>query len=1333
MSVDCPFCNFEGRELVWSADLAVAFRDGFPVNQGHTLIVPRRHVATYFDATPWEQQAVWQGVEAVKRQLDEELAPAGYNVGFNAGAAAGQTVMHLHVHVIPRFDGDVDDPRGGVRGVIPSKQKYDTSAAPSVASNDPFASLADFVPGEEQHFLPVLLKAIETADAIDIVAAFIQQSGIELIEGHLVDALARGARVRILTGDYLNITHPNALQSLYTLTTRHEELGARFYRCEGRASFHPKAYIFSTDDHGAAFVGSSNISATALQGGVEWNLKTTMSSPDRYREIRDRFERLYDSERAQMLTAELVKEYQARTPVPPAPEPESERPRPNVIQEAVLKQLKQVRSEGAVRGLVVLATGLGKTYLSAFDFAQIQGKRALFVAHREEILDQAAETWAHVHPDRTIGYMVGAKKQPDADLIFASVQTLSRHAHLAKFERDHFDYIVIDEFHHATAETYRRLLTHFQPTFLLGLTATPDRMDGASLYRLCDDTLVARVGLAEGIAKKLLVPFHYYGVKDEIDFEAIPWRSGRFETEELTSRYETEARAAQALREYRRHAAATGRRALVFCCSRTHADYMARYLRENGVRAASVHSGETSAPRTKSLEQLRAGELEAICAVDVFNEGVDLPDVNTIMMLRPTESPIIFLQQLGRGLRTGRQTTKTALTVVDFIGNHRSFLQRPQALLALTGQDVPAGAALRVLREGGFDLPEGCSIEIETAAIDMLSRVAKLSSADLLIDQYTALRESHGRRPTASELFASGVNLKPMRQRHASWFHFLADLDDLTDQENRVFARHGDWFSDLEKTQMTRSYKMIAIQALLDADQLHTGVEVAELARRSRDLLARDTVLQAELGEHRKSGGQLDDFVKSWREMPLRVLQNAKRPWFALKDDRFDSLLDVASADREIFNAMSAEIVDVRLREHRDKSRFGATVIPLTTPISMKVSHSSSNPILRFDRQRRSDIPEGEVDVVVDDQTYTFLFRRIAVNVVREEATGPNVLPRLMRSWFGPAAGHPGTRHRVELVSRSEERWELRRQGAEGDAGAVIPLGRVPYFQDLKVACGHATHQFAESEVQDWLHVRSERELDWKRHFVVRASGDSMNGGQIPIADGDLVLCEWASAVSPEEATGRICLVSGGTPDGTVAMLKTPILRDGQWSLRSQNPSYEDLPIDGGETLRVAARFCEVVEERRGPELWGQYDRDAIAALFGHKNNPSWKVGHRDVDVEETSHTVLMVNLRKPERTPIEHRYADRFTARDHFQWESQASTALSSVKAKRILAHKDSDRLLHLFVRYHTKNAQGEAEPLTYCGTLQYVRHKGEKPIRFWFDLDHPLPHRLWQAWSDS
>ena len=413
--------------------------------------------------------------------------------------------------------------------------------------------------GEPQHpLLSQLCHSIARADEIDLAVSFVQASGLRLLLPDLHDALARHAvesrppaRVRILTSDYLDITDPNALRLLMLL----QEQGAqvRIFESGGR-SFHLKAYLFAhfpdaSALHGTVFIGSSNISRPALTDGLEWNYRVDYPGDDGFLEARARFEELFRDPRTVELTDAWIERYEARRVPPPRPiEPSADEteqpPTPTPIQQDALAALAHTRCEGYLRGLVVLATGLGKTWLAAFDAQQIGACRVLFVAHREEILNQAADTFVRIRPRARVGFYMGQTRDTQVDVLCASVQTLGRNAHLERFSPQHFDYIVVDEFHHAAAPTYRRLLAHFAPQFLLGLTATPDRTDQSDILSLCDDNLVFDRNLFAGIEARLLAPFYYYGVWDaSVDYKEIPWRNGRFDPDKLSNKLATLARA----------------------------------------------------------------------------------------------------------------------------------------------------------------------------------------------------------------------------------------------------------------------------------------------------------------------------------------------------------------------------------------------------------------------------------------------------------------------------------------------------------------------------------------------------------------------------------------------------------------------------------------------------------------------------------------------------------------------------------------------------------------------------------------------------------------------
>jgi phage repressor protein C with HTH and peptisase S24 domain len=476
-------------------------------------------------------------------------------------------------------------------------------------------------------------------------------------------------------------------------------------------------------------------------------------------------------------------------------------------------------------------------------------------------------------------------------------------------------------------------------------------------------------------------------------------------------------------------------------------------------------------------------------------------------------------------------------------------------------------------------------------------------------------------------------------------------------------------------------------------------------------------------------------FETAWRKFPLEIWAVGKgvsRKWFTLDATSFKPTYTVLEEDRDVFEEMSAELVDLRLREHRSRLAARGVVSNQGAPVPLRVSHSSGKPILRLDRARYPALPPDgdEVEVSVGDERVVFRFRKIAVNVASDRAGGPNVLPRVLRGLFGPHAGQPGTRQFVLLRQVGAE-WVLTREHpldeAEEDASAtILPFPKLPYYPELAVACGARRDQSSDADAKQSLRVRTNQSVDPKRHFIVRASGDSMNGGEDPIADGDLVLCEWVDATTVEQVEGKRMLLSGYEgPDLSFAQIKTPVRRQGRWFLESANPDHPAQPVDPGVRLHIPARVLGVAHEGHGITLWGNYERKEVVELFGENYGPSWRVGHRNFDLQGEPQSFLFVTLRKPASTPIEHRYADRFLSPTEFQWESQASTTPGSKKGQSIIDHQHQGRHVHLFVRPEAKI------PFVYCGTVRYERHQGEKPMRVWFRMNEALPKELYARWS--
>lgn len=1046
---ECPFCSPAPGRIFYETQHVIGVWDAFPVSPGHALLVPRRHVATWFDASWQEKAALVEAIDHAKATIETQYSPDGYNIGINAGAAAGQTIYHLHVHLIPRYRGDLPDPRGGVRHVIPDKGNYLNRRVADAGEPYREQSPTLLVTGGQDPLRPHLAHHLARAERVDVVVAFIKPSGLQELWSDLREALERGANLRVLTGDYLGITDPDALVKLLDL----KELAGRLVdlRVFNTAStdsklpraFHPKAYVFThRNSSGAAFVGSSNLSRSALADGVEWNYHVIESRDAAgFRAICNAYEKLFTDPATAPLEPAWIERYRSRRAalqrtitvagdvLPEMPEElPLEVPRPHNVQQEALEKLQEAREGGATKGLVVLATGLGKTWLSAFD--SVSFKRVLFVAHREEILNQALETFRKIRPGEYLGTYHGTERHPAAKAVFASVQTLSRKSHLERFSPSDFDYIVIDEFHHASAATYRRLIHYFRPKFLLGLTATPERSDGSDLLDLCDGNLIYRCDLAEGIRRELLCPFSYYGVPDEVDYTNIPWRSTRFDEEELTNAVATRSRARNALEQLETRG---GKRTVAFCVSQRHANFMAGFLEENGKRAVAVHSGDGSAPRTESLRRLQAGELDVVCAVDMFNEGVDLPELDTIMMLRPTESKILWLQQFGRGLRKANENKR--LTVIDYIGNHRTFLLKPRTLFDLPAGDSAVQNLLEQLRAGTAELPPGCEVTYDLEAIEILRNLLRTDTdpAKALRTYVTDFRELHGVRPTALESYRDQYNPRAVRANFGSWFGFLEYIDALDPTDAAARNAGGSFLDVLEVTPMAKSFKMVVLLAMLNEDRFPGSMPLDSLVAAVRRFAEDRPSIRADFGDAFETDAKLRSHLEG---NPINAWTGGAGTggtrYFGYSEKVLSSQLTVSEQHRPAFQGLVREIAEWRLAEYLDRPS-----VAIGDGYVIKVNHAGGRPILfPLDRGKHPRLPRGWTDVVAGGQAYVAKFVEQAVNVIRRPDSEDNVIASLLRGWFGPDAGAPGTRHLVRLRDDDSGTWLIEPIGT----GVLTPV-----------------------------------------------------------------------------------------------------------------------------------------------------------------------------------------------------------------------------------------------------------------------------------------------------
>ncbi|QSX34807.1 DEAD/DEAH box helicase family protein [Shewanella avicenniae] len=991
--------------------------------------------------------------------------------------------------------------------------------------------------GNDDQLLQQLLHAINHADEIEIAVSFIRQSGLELLMPALVEAIERKAatdeplQLRLLTSDYLGITEPTALRELCALNSDDDDINVRVFEC-GQQGFHMKSYIFARSHQqqlleGTAFIGSNNISRPALTTAHEWSLRldcqanSDSKTQQEFQHIRQQFKAIFNHPNAKPLTDAWISDYINRrqsvelNPVINSLAGEAQLSYlPNAAQIEALQALNISRKAGFLRGLVVMGTGMGKTFLAAFDAKQMNAKRVLFIAHREEILSQALNTFAKVHPKKSSGFYHGKQKDRDRNFLFASVQTLGRKSHLTHFARDAFDYVVIDEFHHASATTYQNVLNYFTPDFLLGLTATPERTDQANILALCHNNLVFERNLVHGIDTKILVPFHYYGIWDSsVDYQSIPWRNGKFDPAALEYQFATHKRAQHIFQHWQQRQQS---RTLAFCMSKAHADFMANYFNQqfadSGLRAIAVYSG-SAVRRNEALTMLDNGQVNVVFSIDLFNEGTDLPSIDTVMMLRPTESNIVFLQQLGRGLR--RHSNKSQLVVIDFIGNHNSFFNK-SAVLKLSTATMSSGAIDRPAPELGA----GCRINIDPETVDFWHKLTK-QLRTTAVEDYQALAAQLGHRPSATEFYIANIDdrLGKVNKQHGSWWELVARMSDdpqLTGQVNqyRDFLLHA-----VQTTSMNKSFKAILLEAFVELDGFRTPPTIAQLCQQSRLIIDGYPHLKQTDFASKEAMAAINDtngnkWQSYWRKNPIHFSMQADKKtgvqWFIEKEQHFAANFAVNEQDVEPLTQMTKELVDYQLARYCNVK----AIQPLNVSDKVDETEETKSAPLKIDETQSA-----------------------TVTPIRSAT---------------PLAAEPLA---AEYATDATE---------------------LPFYPNLKIACGH--FKTGRDDDCEWRPV-TRHQVDPKKHFLARASGNSMNGGKQPISDGDLLLLEAVSPASAGSITGKTLVIEIQDETGDNQYLLRVVEKDkqGQYWLRANNPDYE--PMLATDSMRTLARLKAVLTE----------------------------------------------------------------------------------------------------------------------------------------------------------
>lgn len=626
----------------------------------------------------------------------------------------------------------------------------------------------DYING--QVVLDNIDNQLKSCHTFDFSVAFINQSGISLIKQNLLDLAGKNIKGRLVTSTYLGFNSPEAFGELL----KFPNIEVRIFQDAG---FHPKGYLFYGVEKVSCIVGSSNLTQSALKTNQEWNISfSNYHDSDIIQDITSQFERQWQN--SVPLDESWLNDYKAsyQAPVKPKVKLTKRSIRPNAMQQQALESLVTLRRKGQKKALLISATGTGKTYLSAFDVKAAMADRILFVVHRENIARTARESFGNVMPEKRMGIFSGSQKD-DCPYLFATIQTISKPEFYKRFAPDHFDYIIIDEVHRAGARSYQGLLGYFRPQFLLGMSATPERNDGFDIYELFDHNVAYEIRLKQALEYDLICPFHYFGITD------LTVDGHTFDEVSQFNLLTSPDRLDHIIKNIGLYGFfGTKVRGLVFVSRNEEARELCRLFNERGYRCVALSGSSSEKEREEAISRLELDEcdncLDYIFSVDIFNEGIDIPKVNQIVMLRPTQSAIVFVQQLGRGLR--KVDDKEYVVVLDFIANYQNNYMIP---LALSGDRSYNKDILRktIITSRAF-IP-GCSSvsfdEISRKRIFKAIDQASFNSLSLLKREYFDLKNKLGRIPDIMDfLHYDAIDIQNIFNKCKSYHNFLVRIDE---------------------------------------------------------------------------------------------------------------------------------------------------------------------------------------------------------------------------------------------------------------------------------------------------------------------------------------------------------------------------------------------------------------------------------------------------------------------------------------------------------------------------------------------------------------------------
>lgn len=712
-----------------------------------------------------------------------------------------------------------------------------------------------------RNFFVYLKQELLNCKKFYFIVSFIRYSGIQLLINTLDELEKQGIQGEIITSVYLNITDSKALRKLLS----YKNIKVKIYN-NSSESFHTKAYLFEKEKYHSVVIGSSNISQSALYSAEEWNVKLTDSSFfNIYGKSLNQFEKLWHSNEAIELTQDFIDEYEKykksinaqntfdyrKTKI----EQENEFV-PNSMQKRVLQKLKETRINGNKKGLVISATGTGKTYLAAMDikqFFEIKSNaknklfeindKFLFIAHREELLENAINVFSKILKidKNEFGRIYGGLKEIDKSIIFASIQSLRNCYN--EFKPSFFDYIIVDEFHHSMSDSYLKTLSYFNPKFLLGLTATPKRMDGKDILSLCDYNVVDEIGIKEALEEDLIVPFHYFGVNDyTINYDNIPYKNGKYNEKILLENLLLNTRTDYIVKKINKFGFDGDElSAVAFCQNIEHAFFMKEEFSKKGYKSAVITANTNSNERSEILEKFKNKKIEILCVVDILNEGIDIPTINLLLFLRPTMSSTIFIQQIGRGLRKAKN--KDFVTIIDFIGNHKKdYLLINYFSSEVDNKDTLFTKKEKIINEikNQFsNIPKSCYVELDRICQNrIIEKIEKInfSSKNILKEMYSSYKQEIGKSENEFlQVRDFNTNIELFQElclKMHSFYNAQLQFENSEIKQNKIFllnSEETEFLAYLEKKlTIVEPFTYLIVKYLINNDFINSEIIVDE-------------------------------------------------------------------------------------------------------------------------------------------------------------------------------------------------------------------------------------------------------------------------------------------------------------------------------------------------------------------------------------------------------------------------------------------------------------------------------------------------------------------------